>query len=193
MTHSLRKQCWRFVRLLFAACLPAVFLAGNWVPLQADERRDTRDGFVELDREIQAIKEDILAINRDILLLEELSLYPYGEQLVVLVSLATDSPLNPGRITLQLDGQTVSQHAYSASEGAALQAGGAHRLYFGRLGEGEHTLDVSLVGRVARDKAFEARRSVTITKMAGRKTVELELGSVDESSESGVTIRQWQQ
>ena len=73
---------------------------------QADERSDTRERFVELDGEIQAIKEEILEINRDILLLEELSLYPHGQQLVVLVSVANNSPVNPDTISLQLDGQT---------------------------------------------------------------------------------------
>ena len=163
------------------------------MPLRAEEQPDTRAGFVELDREIQAIKEDILAINRDILLLEELSLYPHGEQLIVLVSLANDSPHTPGHVTLQLDDETIMQHDYSISEGSALRAGGVHRLYTGRLSEGEHRLAVSLSGVPAKDKAFEVRRVVTLTKLPGRKTLELQLGWLEESSEPGVTVREWQQ
>ncbi len=193
MMHFLRTQCWQSVRLLFTACVAAIFLAAAGVPLQADEHPDTRERFVELDSEIQAIKEEILAINRDIMLLEELSLYPHSQQLVVLVSVAIGSLVNPERITLQLDGQTVSQHDYSASEGAALLEGGVHRLYAGRLSEGEHRLDVSVTGRRARDKAFRQQRSVTVTKMPGRKTIELHLGPGKQRSEPGVTIRQWQQ
>ena len=191
--HLLRKQCWRSVRLLFTACIAAIFLTGAGTPLQAEQHPDTRDRFVELDSEIQAIKQEILAINREILLLEEASLYPHGQQLVVLVSIANDSPVNPERITLQLDGQTVTQHDYSVSEGSALRKGGVHRLYAGRLSEGEHRLDVSLSGRLARDKTFQQQRSVTITKMPGRKYMELQLGSGEQQSEPGVTVREWQQ
>jgi len=163
------------------------------MPLQADEHPDTRERFVELDSEIQAIKVEILAINRDILLLEEMSLYPHGQQLVVLVSVANDSLINSERITLQLDGQTLTQHDYSRSESAALQDGGVHRLYTGRLSEGEHRLDVSLTGRQAGDKTFTQQRSITITKIPGRKTLELHLGPGKDRSEPGVIIRQWQQ
>jgi hypothetical protein len=193
MMHLLCKQCCQSVRLLFTACIAIVFLTAAGMPLQADERPDTRERFVELDSEIQAIKVEILEINRDILLLEELSLYPHGQQLVVLVSVANGSPINPERITLQLDGQTVTQHDYSRGESGALREGGVHRLYTGRLGEGEHKLDVTLGGRQARDKAFKTQRSITITKMSGRKTVELHLGPGKQRSEPVVTIRQWQQ
>jgi hypothetical protein len=193
MMHFLRTQCCRPARLLFTASVAAVFLTATVMPLQADEHPDTRERFVELDSEIQAIKVDILAINRDILLLEELSLYPRGQQLVVLVSVAKGGPINPERITLQLDGQTVTQHDYSRSESAALQEGGVHRLYTGRLSDGEHKLDVSLAGRQARDKTFKQQRSITITKMPGRKTMELHLGPGKDRSEPGVIIRQWQQ
>ena len=57
MKHPLRKQYWRSARLLFTACVSAVFLIVAWVPLQAEESPDTRYRFVELDSEIQAIKE----------------------------------------------------------------------------------------------------------------------------------------
>jgi hypothetical protein len=193
MTYPLRRQCWRSLKLLFTACISSVFLTGTGVRLQADERPDTRARFVELDGEIQAIKEAILEINRDILLLEESSLYPQGQQLVVLVSIARGDPLYPERIILQLDGQTVTRHDYSDSEGAALHAGGVHRLYNGKLSEGEHTLAVSLSARLASGQAITQQRGVTITKKRGRKTMELQLDSGADRSQPGVTIREWQQ
>lgn len=157
-----------------------------------DEHSETRARFVELDGEIQAIKEEILGINRDILLLEELSQYPHGQQLVVLVSVAKDSPVKPETISLQLDGQTVSQYRYTGSEGAALQEGGVHRLYSGRLSDGEHSVAVSVTGQQVRDRVFNEQHSVTITKRPGRKYLELHLGSGEKSSQPGLTVREWQ-
>jgi hypothetical protein len=193
MTHRFTKPCWRSVRPLFTVLVSTIFLSGAAVPVQADRSVDTRDRFVELDSEIQAIKEEILEINQDLLLLEESSLYPHGQQLVVLVSIANGSQVNPDSITLQLDGETVKQHDYSGSEGAALQGGGVHRLYAGRLIEGEHRLGIVLSGRQAGDKAFSRQRSVTITKMPGRKYMELQLDPGVDSSGPVVIIRQWQQ
>ncbi len=99
MTHLSRsKRCWQFVRLLFTVCVSCVLLSGAGTAPLEGEPRDTRERYIELDGEIQAIKEEILEINRDILLLEELSLYPHGQQLVVLVSVANNSALNPDSI-----------------------------------------------------------------------------------------------
>ena len=171
-------------------CASSVFLTGAGLP-QTDERRDTRQRFIKLDNEIQAIKEEILKINQDILLLEELSLYPHGQQLVVLVSVAHDSPVNPESISLQLDGQSVCRHDYTGSEGAALQKGGVHRLYTGRLSDGKHRLDVSVIGKQVRGQVFKQQRSITITKEPGRKYMEIHLGPVGDSYESGLTVREW--
>jgi len=189
------KQCWQSVRLLLAVCVSCVFLtgagAGAGAAAQTDERSDTRERFVELDGEIQAIKEEVLEINRDILLLEELSLYPHGQQLVVLVSVAKNSPVNPDSISLQLDGQTVSHHIYTGSEGAALHEGGVHRLYTGRLSDGEHMLSVTVTGKQARGRAFHQQRSEVIIKAPGRKYMELHLGPEENTSEPGLVIREW--
>ena len=182
---------WPSVWLLLAVCVSCVFLTSARAAPPADERGDSRESFVKLDGEIQAIKEEILGINRDILLLEELSLYPHGQQLVVLVSVAKDSPVNPDTITLQLDGQTVSQHRYSGSEGDALQEGGVHRLYSGRLSDGEHSLLVSVTGKRVKGQVFHQQRSVSITKRPGRKYLELHLGPGDDTSEPGLTVREW--
>ena len=185
MMHlSCKKPCWQSFRLLLIICVSCVFLTGA-------DSGNSRSQFVKLDSEIQAIKEEILDINRDILLLEEMSLYPHGQQLIVLVSVAPNSPLKPDSISLQLDGQMVSQHRYSSSEQAAMLEGGVHRLYTGRVGKGEHSLQVSVSGEQGKGDAFSQQRSVTLTKRAGRKYMELHLGSGDDSTQPGLTIREW--
>ena len=192
MMHLFRSNHrWPSVWLLLAVCVCCVFLTSTRAAPPADERADSRESFVKLDGEIQAIKEEILGINRDILLLEELSLYPHGQQLVVLVSVANNSPVNPDTISLQLDGQTVSQYRYTGSEGAALQEGGVHRLYSGRLSDGEHSLDISITGKQSKGRAFNEQRSVTITKRPGRKYLELHLGPGENTSKPELTVREW--
>jgi hypothetical protein len=185
MMHLFRtKMSWQPFRLLLFICVSCVFLTGA----DAD---NSRARFVVLDSEIQAIKEEILDINRDILLLEEMSLYPHGRQLIVLVSVAANSSLTPGTISLQLDGQMVSQHQYTASEHAAMREGGVHRLYTGRVDDGKHQLRVSVTGEQVKGDAFSEQRSVTITKQAGRKYMELHLGPRDDTTQPGLTIREW--
>jgi hypothetical protein len=184
MHLSCTKLCWQPYRLLLFICVCCVFLTGA-------DSDDSRARFVELDSEIQVIKEEILDINRDILLLEEMSLYPHGQQLIVLVSVATGSSLTPDTRSLQLDGQLVSQHRYTASELVAIQEGGVHRLYTGRMENGSHQLLVSVTGELAKGDDFSQQRSVTITKQAGRKYMELHLGPREDTTQPGLTIREW--
>ena len=192
MIHlSYSKHCRQSIRLLFTVCVSCALLTGAGNVQQVDEPRSARERYIELDGEIQAIKEEILGINRDIMLLEELTLYPHGQQLIVLVSVASNSPVNPGSILLQLDGNTVSQYSYTDSEAAALQKGGVHRIYTGRLKDGEHMLKVSVTGIQTRDRPFSEQHSVTITKRPGRKYMELHLGLEEGTAQPGLTIREW--
>lgn len=192
MMHVLRKRAWRYIGLLFTACMSIFILTVVGSSLQAEERTESHKGFIELDSEIQAIKAEILEINQEILLLEEASLYPQDDQLVILVSIATGDSMVPGRITLRLDEDTVKQHDYSGAEVTALHQGGVHRLYAGRLDEGEYRLDISLSGMLARDKEFRKEHSTTVTMSRGRKFMELQLVSGKNNSKPGVIIREWQ-
>jgi len=185
------KHFWRSLGILFAVCVSCEFLTGAGAAPQTDVRSDTHERFIELDGEIQEIKEEILGINREILQLEEQLLYPHGQQLVVLVSVANNSPVSPDNISLQLNGQALSQHTYTGSEDAALQEGGVHRLYTGRLSDGEHRLEVSVTGKQAGGKVFHQQRNVTITKLPGAKYLELHLEPVENSPEPALTIREW--
>jgi len=187
MKHfSCTKSSWQSLQLLLLVCVAGVFLTG------ADAGSgDSRARFVQLDSEIQAIKEEILEINRDILQIEEMSLYPQGQQLIVLVSVADNSPLEQGTVSLQLDGQMVSQYQYSASEYATMREGGVHRLYSGRVADGQHQMQISVVGKQTKGDAFSEQRNVTFTKQRGRKYMELHLGPQADVKQPGLTIREW--
>lgn len=191
MTRLRSKQCQQSVILLITAWVSPVLLFGAEPPSQTDTQYDSRQHFIQLDSEIQAIKEQILEINQEILLLEESSLYPQGQQFVVLVSVAKDSPVNPQSIALHLDGQSVSHHDYTESEGEALRKGGVHRLYARRLREGKHRLDVSVIGNDVKGRAYKQQQSITITKSPGRKFIELHLDPKAVGSAQGLTIREW--
>ena len=72
-----------------------------------------------------------------------------------------------------------------------MQEGGVPRLYTGRMAEGRHQLLVSVSGEQGNGGAFSRQHSVTITKQAGRKYMELHLGPREDTAEPGLTIREW--
>ena len=176
---------------LTAVLTSFMLMAASGLSLADDDKINTRERFTEADREIQAVKQEILEINREILLLEEQLLYPQGQQVVVFVSLNADSPVNVNSISLSLDGQVVSRHVYTHSEEAALHNGGIHRLYVGRLEDGVHVVDVSLSGTGTGGQQFLSQQSAEIIKRAGRKVMELKIAAVDNRKEPQFSIHEW--
>lgn len=179
----------------FAGCQAVLLLfsvmTGTGLALANDDKASAHDRFTEVDSEIQAVKQEVLEINEEILLLEEQLLYPHGQQLLVFLSLSSNSPVNVSSVSLELDGKTVSRHVYTKSEKAALQEGGIHRLYTGRLLEGAHVVDVSLSGMSPDGQQFQRRQSVRIVKGSDRKVMELNIAAGNNGSEPEVTIHEW--
>jgi hypothetical protein len=168
-----------------------IAMTDNGLVLASDDKPSTRNRFTEVDREIQAVKQEVLEINREILLLEEQLLYPRGQQLVVFVSLSNDSPVNVNSISLELDGQVVSRHVYTPREEASLHKGGIHRLYVGKLREGAHAVDVFLSGMGKDGQQLIRRQSAKIIKGSGRKVMELNIAAGDNGTEPQFSIQEW--
>jgi hypothetical protein len=184
------------MRTAIAACwvLSALFcmnLGATGVALAGDKRADSRQRFIEVDKEIQAVKQEVLEINREIMLLEEQLLYPHDQQLLVFVTLSNNGSLDVASISLTLDGKRVSQHAYSQTERAALNQGGAHRLYVGRLENGVHELHVSLAGTSAQGQTILREQSAEFVKGSKQKVMELNIVSGDNGKDPEFTIHQW--
>lgn len=157
----------------------------------ADEPDGVQRLFVELDREMQAIKSEILAINREILALQEVSVYPAARQMVVMVTVAERSSAAPERVTVKLDGEMLGDHVYSPQERQALLNGGVHRLYTGVLEDGEHRLEAVVTGAGVDGETVSAASGATFDKKPGRAFLELRLSSRQEGREAVLTIHQW--
>lgn len=151
----------------------------------------SRDDFRQLDGEVQAIREDLLDIQQELSQLEALNRYPQAEQLVVLLSVANDSPGRLERVSLLLDGAAVSQHLYTEDEGMTLQEGGVHRIYAGSLGTGRHLLEVSVRGQLSRGRTFQEVQRLSLDKKPGRTFMEVHLGPGGTPSTPEISLREW--
>ena len=175
----------------FAASAMAMLLTAAAGLPAADEPVDARRLYVELDREMQVIKSEILAINREILALQEASAYPPARQLVVMVTVSEQSSTAPARVTVKLDGELLDDHAYSPGEREALLNGGVHRLHTGAVEDGEHRLEVVFTGAGVDGQTVTVASGATIDKAPGRAFLELRLSSRQEGREPVLTIHQW--
>jgi hypothetical protein len=127
----------------------------------------------DLDREVQAVKNDALALNRDLFILEEELLFPANTQVAVYLSMDVGEFFGLDAVEVAIDGKRVSKYLYTEREVDALHRGGVHRLYLGNLKAGEHELVGVFTGRGPQGRDYRRATSVTFEKPLGAQFVEL--------------------
>ncbi len=151
-------------------------------------RIKTEEGDIEpptrksLESEMQSLKQEVLAINRDLFILEEDLLFPSGTQVNVFVSIDASQYFSLDGITLKINDRPISNHLYTRRELQALKRGAVQRLYTGNLPTGEHELVAVITGQGPEKRDFRRAVSIDFTKKTGTKYVELKI--------QGDTLRQ---
>lgn len=135
----------------------------------------SREQIKGLDEQVQDIKTDVLAISTDLQQLEEKLLYPSDTQVSLFVSLAQGEKFRLDAMEIKIDDKEATHHLYTFKELEALQKGGVQRIYTGNIRTGEHTLDITLIGKTAGNADFRHSARHTFTKDVGPRLVEITL------------------
>ena len=143
-----------------------------------------------LDEQVQEIKSDVLRISQELSRLEEKLLYPSGTQVAVFVALAKGDQMRLDGVRLQVDGQLVAQHIYSAKELEALRKGGVQRIYVGNVTTGDHQLEVLVDGKLEDGQNFNRTQQFTFRKEVKPKMVGLTLAG-PRSGNTPITLGEW--
>lgn len=140
---------------------------------------------------VESLKESVLTLNRDLLILEEELLYPASTQIAVYVSMDIGAFFALDAIKLEIDNQLVASELYTDKQTKALFRGGVQRLYVGNLKTGEHEISAFFIGR-GPQKDYKRGAKLVITK--GQDPVVLELRIVDSTAQLQPVfeIKQWQ-
>jgi hypothetical protein len=143
-----------------------------------------------LDEQVQEVKSDVLSISQELSRLEEKLLYPSGTQAAIFVALAKGDQMRLDSVRLQIDGQLVTQHIYSAKELEALRKGGVQRIYIGNVATGDHQLEVLVDGKLEDGKDFSCTEHLTFRKEVKPKLVGLTLSGPG-SGNTPVALGEW--
>ncbi len=124
--------------------------------------------------ELESLKEAVLTLNRDLLILEEELLYPASTQVVIYVSMDLGHYFNLDAVRLEIDNQLVAAELYTDKQVNALFRGGVQRLYVGNLKSGEHEIAAFFTGRGPHQDYKRAARLV-VTKTQAPLVLELRI------------------
>jgi hypothetical protein len=151
---------------------------------QQDDQKQLRG----LDEQVQEIKSDVLTIAEELSRLEEKLLYPSGTQVAIFIALAEGDQMRLDAVRLQIDGQLVAHHIYSAKELEALRKGGVQRIYVGNVATGDHQIEVLVDGKLEGGADFSRTERFTVRKEVKPKLVGLTLAG---SGNTPIALGEW--
>ncbi len=144
-----------------------------------------------LDTQVQDLKKEILALNRDLFILEEELLYPANTQTAVFLSMDVGEFFALDSVQLKVDGKDVASYLYTEREIEALVRGGVQKLWLGNLKSGEHELVAFFTGKGPHGRDYRRGTTLTFEKGAGTKYVELTIADVARNLKPEFSVREW--
>lgn len=178
------------IGLILALCaalagLPAASVTEDDTTAPSDQRQ-----MRGLDEQIQEIKSDVLNISEELSRLEEKLLFPSGTQVAIFIALAKSDQMRLDAVRLQINGQLVAHHIYSAKELEALRKGGVQRIYVGNVATGDHQLEVLVDGKLEDGTDFSRTEHFTFRKEVKPKLLGLTLAG-PRSGSTPIALGEW--
>ena len=100
----------------------AIAAALLWAPVYAAEVKQpppAQQNFKTLDGQVQSLKQEVIELNRDLLVLEEELLFPATTQVAVFLSMDVGKFFQLDSVQLKIDDKVVANYLYTDRELAA--------------------------------------------------------------------------
>jgi hypothetical protein len=144
-----------------------------------------------LSGDIQELKQSVIALNKDLRVLEEDLLFPANTQVNVFLSLDVGKFFTLESVNLKLDEKVVASHIYTAKELVALEKGGIHELHMANLSVGEHRLSAFFTGIGPNGREYKRGTTLKINKENGPKYVELKIADSSMKLQPEFSVKEW--
>ncbi len=145
-----------------------------------------------VDQDVQALKKQLVDLNRDLFRLEEELLYPASTQVAVFLSVDVGTFFALDSVTLTLDEKEVTSYLYTEREVQALHRGGVQKLYLGNLKAGEHEIVATFTGKGPHERDYRRGTTIKFEKAIGAKYLELRISDREAALQPQFVVRQWE-
>jgi hypothetical protein len=145
-----------------------------------------------LDAEIEALKKEVLSLNRDLFILEEDLLFPSNTQFSVFLSMDSGALFSLDSVQLKINDKNIANHLYTERELAALKRGGVQRLYIGNLPSGEHEIVAIFTGVGPSGRDYRRGETVVIEKTTEPQFVEFMIADDTGKEQPQFDVRVWE-
>ena len=161
-------------------------------PLAAMPSEGDMANLKTVDQDVQALKKQLIELNRDLFKLEEELLYPASTQVAVFLSVDVGTFFALDSVTLKVDDKEVANYLYTDREVQALHRGGVQKLYLGNLKAGSHEIVAFFTGKGPHERDYRRGTTLKVDKTVGAKYVELRISDREASLQPEFVVRQWE-
>lgn len=145
-----------------------------------------------LDTSIEALKKEVLSLNRDLFILEEDLLFPSNTQFSIFLSVNAGHLFNLDSVQLKIDNKNVANHLYTERELQALKRGGVQRLHIGNLPSGEHEIIAIFTGVGPGGRDYRRGKTIVIEKTSEPQFVEFTVEDNESKEQPTFDARTWE-
>lgn len=172
--------------LKVACFVTSVFVS----PVGAEPASDSSEQ--PLSAKVEALKQDVIKLNRDLFILEEDLLFPASTQVAVFLSMDIGEFFQLDAVELKLNDETVTSYLYTQRQVKALKRGGIQRLYVGNLKQGEHELIAVFTGYGPDGREYRRGASLVFEKDTDAKKLELQIRDSKATYQPEFNVLEWQ-
>lgn len=140
----------------------------------------------------EALKQQVLELNRDLLILEEELLYPANSQIAVYLSLDVGEYFALDAVKVKVDDQFVASELYTSKQVDALMRGGIQKLYLGNISSGPYEISAFFTGTGPQGQPYKRAASLTLDKTTAPLVLELRITDSTRKLQPVFDIKQWE-
>ena len=140
---------------------------------------------------LEALKKEVLSINRELFILEEDLLFPASTQVAFFVSFDVGHFFKLDSIKLKVDGEVVTQYLYTERELDALRRGAIQRVHVDNITTGEHEVVAVVIGYGPENREYKLAVDGKFEKDTEAKLLEIQILDNSQKQQPKLHIKEW--
>ncbi len=140
---------------------------------------------------LEDLKEEVLAVNRDLFILEEDLLFPASTQLAAYFSVDIGYFFSLDNIKVKIDDKQVTHFLYTQKDVDALYRGAIQKVYLGNVSTGEHEIVAILIGHGPHKREYRVAVSAKFEKSTEAKALEIQLRDNTGKLQPKLNVVEW--
>jgi len=156
-------------------------------PTEAVQENDNRTTAEKLED----LKGEVLAVNRDLFILEEDLLFPASTQIATYFSVDVGRFFKLDNIKVKIDDKQVTHYLYTDKDIKALHRGAIQKLHLDNISTGEHELVAILIGIGPRKREYRKAVSFKFEKGTEAKALEIQLRDDTGKLQPKLSVVEW--